>query len=1316
MMETAKTSSRSEARGRCRLGAWLLAGLALLGLPQALQAVPTVNGLFYGDGDYLEYQAYATSIGGSVLYSYLDAPTTTLYVALVVSHQVNDLVCEKKGNGPSANLYQKSADAGDPIYWNGHRSCKRASDSEFAQFTLECAPGSPRSWAWQQALGCATVAGPPQSSWVSAETCASSAPTWPPSIVATTSWVANVNAYQANPAPAWNMYVAGNDVGDWKSPFLASNPNDVTIVPGYPTYSAAHEWEWSMVYEWSVNLGPAGANCGGNAIYFVTGESHHSPPKSGPESDTFPPPLDPPILSDWGDLPDTFGTTSAAGGPQHYLTVTGPYLGLDLQNEADGSPTADASGDGAEEDGLTITLTADWVPGTTQSITVEVGNAPGGAVLAGWFDWNGDGDFVGDPNEFFTWPVVEGTNSLDVLVGAGFDWSTDELPVRLRVFSSAAAAPGGTLDAADYGGIATDGEVEDYNFPVGALPVTLNAFSSSAGGGRLTVSWQTATETDNVGFEVLGRVDGKWRPLGEFVPSRGMNSALPQEYEVTFTPPTALQAIELVDYDTRGRPERFGPFRPGVAYGEKQRASRIDWSGPRAAREERLARRGFTETGKLRRGGIGEGASARSRWRRLETARTGRGARRAATNGASTHVAVTEPGIQRVSYEALRAGGLDLAGVRKHDIAVSWRGDPVARRVESRGPFGPGGYFEFVGRPPIGDDALYIDASLYQVSVDPDLALPSRHVGQGRASGVSQAYRREAKVDLPVLYHRQSPTGDPWVARTVLVRGRTTTVTLDLPVDGPVLPGPSQLVVGLGAVSDLPDLLGPGGEVLPEHNVEIWLSGPSSSFAYLGSASASGQRDWRIEAEIPEGLLEPGLNRLRLRFDSAYFFSLVLIDSYGVRYPAPYLGPALDFERDADAGGYWIDGFSRSSVAAYAEGVDGSLTRVDTLVRPSANGFGAHLRQVRDAARYWVSESPHLPSVFTTEAPEDRLDVPADLVVITDSSFIGTRALDDYLEQNSALHPVVVDVEAIYNRFGFGMALPGAITDYLRARDQAQPFTHVQLVGTDCYDRLNRLSDCVSFIPLPSAPVGVTRFSPSQNRLVDLDADGVGDKAVGQFSVRDEAELETIVRKGETWASGRLSSPETALLIAEETDGIHSFTAQVDRVRRRLRWSDAEVLDMADHPDIATARAALRDSLDKGRTLTVFSGHSSPNVWAFRSLLTGDGVAELTNFDAPTVMVPLACETTYDISPDADVLGHQLLFAGDQGALAISGAVALSNLDENERMATLVLDGLKSGMTLGAAVQAGREALGPVFRTLLDNWMTQGDVAARITY
>jgi len=544
-----------------------------------------------------------------------------------------------------------------------------------------------------------------------------------------------------------------------------------------------------------------------------------------------------------------------------------------------------------------------------------------------------------------------------------------------------------------------------------------------------------------------------------------------------------------------------------------------------------------------------------------------------------THVAVTEAGIQRVSYETLRDSGLDLLGVRSRDIALTWRGEPVARWIDGKGTFGPGSSIEFIGRAPRGDDALYVESNLYQVSIDPVRARPADKMAKGKARKVSDAYLRESTVDRAAMYHPQSPTGDPWVEHTVLVRGAAT-VTLTIPVDGPVLDGPSRLLVGLGTVTDLPDLTGPGGEAIPEHNVEVWFSGPGSDFVHVTTASTSGQQDWELEAEIPRGVLQAGTNRLQLRFDTDYFYSLVVIDRYGVRYPSPYLGPELDFDSDPSAGGYRVHGFGGPSIAAYGEHDDGSLTRITPWVTPSAGGFAAELRQL-DAAHFWLDESPYTPEVFTTDAPADLLAGSGELVVIADSSFVGTQALDDYLAEKSAFDPVVIDVEDIYNGVGFGMALPGAITDYLKVRSSVRPFTHVQLVGTDCYDRLNYVSDCLSFIPLPSAPVGVSIYSPSQNRLVDLDGDGVGDKAVAQFSVRDEAELATIVQKGADWNASGLSGEESALLIAEETDGIHSFRAQIERLKNRAPAPPAvadQVLALGERLAAPLLALALREA------------------------------------------------------------------------------------------------------------------------------------------
>jgi len=1336
--------------------------LAALTVGSVFADPPTVNGLFYGDGDDAKYVEYATSYLGSKLYLYYDAPSATLYTALVVSTSVNDNVFGKPDGGKT---YMASVGWG-----NGggqQRGADKLTDSEFAQFTFACAPGSPSEWTWSQGYACLTGG-----TWIADMTCATSTGTAPPGYTSATSFAWNINTYEdASPKP-WDRDVQGIQLGDWVSPFDSSQSPPVALgLDGYPSldgagFSNQYQWEWRMVYEWSVPLDATGAGCGGDPLYLVTGLSHHSPLKEelglppaecgDPENDCFPEDItstDP--LSDFGDLPDLYGTTKTNGGPFHNLRVTGPYLGQNIVSELDGQPTIDGTGDGSEEDGVTVVVTSDWTAGSTQTISVEVSNAASGALLGGWFDWNGDGD-VADAGEFSSWAVSEGTNSLSVTVGSEFDWANDALHARFRLFSSAAAAPGGTLEQADFGGEATDGEVEDYVWGSGTLPVTLNAFSSNGvPGGEITVNWQTASETDNVGFEIWGRVEGQWQVLGDFIPSQGMSSRLPHEYEVVVTAPSQLSRLQLVDYNSRGAVEEYGPFRLGARHGEVQPTRRIDWTEARLEREQRLRARGFRPVGGKAGVAVDPGEAPNGRrdsWKRLaevafepgsnapekairevqiSTARADapRPTKRSifVDESRQTHVAVTDRGVQRVTCEALRDGGRDLAGVLSREIAVTWRGSPVARWIGGPRVFGPGSSIEFIGRPPEGDDARYISANNYQISVNRRLALQAKKVARGAMPRVSPSHLKEIKVDRPIRYHSQSPTGDPWIERIVLARnGAPATVTLEIEIDDEVLGGEHQIVLDLGTITDLPDIAGAGGTIVPEHNVEVWFSGPGSDFVPVTTGSISGQQKWRIEADLPEGLIETGLNRIQLRFATKYFFSLIVIDSYSLGYPTPYRGPALDFTPDRKAHGYRIEGFAGSNVVAYSHERNGALTRHQVSVFPSVKGYVAEFRQNRSdtgrdpgiaaalSGRFWVTDAPHSPAVFTTQAPGDLFSAPSDLVVIAGSSFVGTPALDGYVANKTEFNPVVVDVEDIYNAVGYGMALPSAITDYLLARRKLGPLSHVQLVGSDCYDRRNYISQCVSFVPLPTATVGPTRYSPSHNRLVDLDGDGVADVAVSQFSVRTEDELATIVGKESSWHASGLSSGNSALFIAEESDGHHDFLAQVNRVGGHLDATVEDVLDMAAHPDIETARKALRTSLDSGRAVTVFSGHSSSVMWAFRGLLTPSSVAGLTNFGLPTLMLPLACETSYDVSPSADVLGHQLLYSGDQGALAISGAVSLASIDDNERMANHVLAGLESGMTLGQAVQAGREALGSMYQTLQDNWLTQGDVTLKM--
>ena len=127
-------------------------------------------------------------------------------------------------------------------------------------------------------------------------------------------------------------------------------------------------------------------------------------------------------LVDWGDLPEGIGfsyfTTNANNGPRHNLSASGPLLGSQVDPEIDGSQTANALGDdnsdADDEDGVTFSL-------VNEEIEVVVANVSVGqtALLGAWFDWNNDGDF-GDDNEFQSFTVNPGSNTLPVVVDPGY--------------------------------------------------------------------------------------------------------------------------------------------------------------------------------------------------------------------------------------------------------------------------------------------------------------------------------------------------------------------------------------------------------------------------------------------------------------------------------------------------------------------------------------------------------------------------------------------------------------------------------------------------------------------------------------------------------------------------------------------------------------------------------------------------------------------------------------------------------------------------------------------------------------------------------
>ncbi|HEV7503715.1 MAG TPA: IPTL-CTERM sorting domain-containing protein [Thermoanaerobaculia bacterium] len=155
---------------------------------------------------------------------------------------------------------------------------------------------------------------------------------------------------------------------------------------------------------------------------------------------------------DFGDAPDTYGTTLAANGPYHRVTA-GFSLGATEDSEVDGQPSAGATGDGADEDGV-ILPAGGFVACGTASVTVNLTNTAGIATpkLDAWIDFDGDGVF-NDPRDRIATgtALVSGANLVTVNVPC--DAKSVVSYARFRLSSTGVSGPGG---------MAADGEVEDY--------------------------------------------------------------------------------------------------------------------------------------------------------------------------------------------------------------------------------------------------------------------------------------------------------------------------------------------------------------------------------------------------------------------------------------------------------------------------------------------------------------------------------------------------------------------------------------------------------------------------------------------------------------------------------------------------------------------------------------------------------------------------------------------------------------------------------------------------------------------------------------
>ncbi|MFC5731586.1 MULTISPECIES: CshA/CshB family fibrillar adhesin-related protein [Nocardioides] len=181
------------------------------------------------------------------------------------------------------------------------------------------------------------------------------------------------------------------------------------------------------------------------------------------------------LFNDFGDAPASYGAAGAlyspnfTGGvvPQGDSSLFGATLntptqpatrlGATVDSEANAQDSADATADGADEDGISPPASITVTPGETYTLPGVACTGPG--AVAGWLDWNGNGTF--DAGERSSEPDCTGS-SVDLVWDVPADAKSGPTFLRLRIGPTAASIAQPT-------GVTTAGEIEDYRLEIVAL-------------------------------------------------------------------------------------------------------------------------------------------------------------------------------------------------------------------------------------------------------------------------------------------------------------------------------------------------------------------------------------------------------------------------------------------------------------------------------------------------------------------------------------------------------------------------------------------------------------------------------------------------------------------------------------------------------------------------------------------------------------------------------------------------------------------------------------------------------------------------------
>jgi hypothetical protein len=775
--------------------------------------------------------------------------------------------------------------------------------------------------------------------------------------------------------------------------------------------------------------------------------------------------------------------------------------------------------------------------------------------------------------------------------------------------------------------------------------------------GGVLVEWTTASEERTAGFNLLrrDRRTGKYQPV-----NAGLLAALPgspQGGTYRFLDggavPREPQVYLLEEIEADGTRRRHGPFRVNPS---NETADAPEMAGGYERAPHPASRQGV--------------AAERSVTAPLAVVGEAR-------ESGSLRIAVRETGLHHLSAGDIAAfSGRPAARIeqllRDGQAALSREGLPIAWQPAPRADGSIAGIF-FYGEAP---DSPYSDVSVYRLDLPnagkggPQMAAaPVSGAAAGDPADTFAEVRRTERDVFPATAISPDPESDYWF-QEFLVGGDATfgVRSFDLDTAG-ADPEASSNTAELAV--DLHGATTTG--VTGEHEVAVSLNGTP-----LGFAQWEGTAPHRATFNVPSGVLLATGNQVELtaRAGGGAAYSVVYLDGFDLAYRRTFqaVDDALTFAPDG-LPGVTVSGFSDPAVRLldvtdprkprWVSGAD---------VEADPNG-GWRLSFAPAAGARYLAAGPAAIQAPAAIRPWTTLPrtLRADYLVIAPAALRTPAQRLAFLRSKQKLTVEVIDLEQIADQFGQGVATPHAIRAFLadvwRTAVRLPRYVVLAGEGTLDYRNLQGFGDNV-LPPLMVASAG--GLFPSDNRLGDVNDDGLPEMAVGRIPVLTAAELNAWVDKIAAYEKGAPAEwARSVLLLSDVPDRGRIFAMENDLVAAQIPSSlQTERIDLGTEP-LEAARARLFAGLTEGAALVNYFGHGGLDRLAGAGLLTNADVPALGNGDRLPVLTAMTCTVNRFAVPGVPSLGEVLVKSPSGGAAAVFGPSSLADSEESRKLAEI---------------------------------------------